>query len=115
MAEIITSDVKWKVGERGNQIFFIYDSDGKALHDLTGMTYNFKIWDEGTDPPSLIGGGPCAIVGDPTNGEVEYPVTATDTDTEAEYLGEIVEDLGAVEKRTNTFKVEILPSSKDLV
>lgn len=114
MAEIITSDVKWKVGERGNQIFHIYDSDGKAKHDLTGMTYTFKIWDEGQTPPALIGGGLCSLV-DAVNGICEYPVKASDTITEAEYSGEIVEDIGAVEKRTNTFKVEIIPSSSGLV
>jgi hypothetical protein len=114
MAEIITENILWKVGERGNQQFEIYDSDGKARHNGTGHTYDFKFWDDSTEPFTLIGSGVCAVV-DAVNGKYEYPVKASDTMNEAEFAGELIEDLGAVEKRTNTFKVKIEPSSKDAV
>lgn len=113
MAEIITPDVLWKVGERGNQVFHLYDSDNETPHNGTGHTYTFRIWDESVEPNVLKGGGLLSAV-DAVNGIYQYPVTATDTDTEAEYLGEVIEDFGSVPKHTNTFKVKVEKSSTGL-
>ena len=109
MGKFIVDDVKWKKGEEGLQKVNLFESDGITVRDLTGNTYEFKFWKRGSG--ILQGGGSAVISGDPLLGILDYTVLATDTDTINNYIGEIIENPGAAELRSETFKVLILESS----
>ncbi|MGH9992737.1 MAG: hypothetical protein ACREBU_22760 [Nitrososphaera sp.] len=106
MADLIISNVVWKKGERGNQRLIIYDSDGTTKHNLTGHSYTFKFWKDGAS--SNKGSGSLTII-DAVNGEAEYAVLITDTDTVNRYIGEIVET--DTNLKTSTFAVEVLETA----
>jgi len=104
MAELIVDDITWKKGEKGKQQFEIHDSDGK-LRDLTGNTYTFHFWAP-TDTPVDKGTGSVSIV-TALSGLAEYTVLAADTDTVEEYFGEIIENPGTDDLKSNTFSVSV--------
>lgn len=105
MADLVVSQVVWKKGERGNQRFIIYDSDGVTKHPLTGHSYTFTFWKPGASQNK--GTGSLTII-DAPNGEAEYAVQTTDTDTADSYEGKIAET--DTNLKTKTFPVLVLPS-----
>lgn len=110
MADLVVSDVVWKKGERGIQKFFIYDSDGKTPHSLTGHNYTFKFWKNGES--TLKGSGNLSIISAP-GGEADYSVQAGDTGGDLKttefYVGEIIENDTLL--KTDTFKVTVEKSA----
>ena len=109
MANLVTQSVVWKKGERGNQRFIIYDSDGTMARTLTGNTYTFKFW--AADSASNKGSGSLTII-DGANGIAEYAIQSTDTDTVDAYRGEIIENSGtSSELHTSTFDVIVLAAA----
>lgn len=109
MGEFIVENVHWKKGEEGLQHFILYESDGVTRRNGTGKTYNFAFWKR--KATSLKGSG-ALVPTDIVNGEYDYTVVATDTDTEFDhYLGELIEDPAGTKLRSNTFKVFVAPSS----
>ncbi len=109
MGEFIVEDVHWKKGEEGLQEFHVFESDGTTIRDATGKTMNFAFWKKNST--AVKGSGACTILGDPTNGEWTYPVSASNTDTEEEYKGELIEDPIATKLKSETFKVIVGESS----
>lgn len=96
MAEQTLLYVVWKKGETGNQKFIIKDSDG-SVRNLTGHNYTFKFWSIGA---SVNKGSGSLTITDAVNGEAEYAIQAADTNTEARYVGEIIEN-DTAQKTTN--------------
>ena len=111
MAEIIVEDVDWKKGETGVHKFIIFESDGVARRDGTGLSYTFKFWKaRGT----VLKGSGSLTATDEVQGEYDYTVVATDTDTIEKYIGEIIEDPAGDKVKTDTFKVNVAESSEGL-
>lgn len=111
MGEFIVEDVHWKKGEEGLQHFILCESDGITPRNGTGKTYEFKFWKRGA---SVVKGGGSLVPTDIVNGEYDYTMQATDTDTVLDsYLGELIEDPNGTKLRSNSFKV-IVEDSSDL-
>lgn len=108
MGQFIVGNIKWKKGERGKQLFILFESDGVTRRNGTGFDYEFKFWKKGA---SATKGGGSLIAIDAVNGEYEYILTATDTDTVDDYLGEIIEDPNNSKARSETFDVDVEESS----
>ncbi len=108
MGEFITESVHWKKGEKGDQQFILFESDGTTRRDGTGLTYEFQFWKKNAS--SLKGGGALIAV-DEAQGEWSYTVLAGDTDTVEEYIGELIELPLGVALRSETFDVEVSESS----
>ncbi len=108
MGEFIVEDVKLKKGEEGIQKFIIFESDGITRRNGTGNTYEFKFWKRGSG--TLEGGG-ALVPTDITQGEFDYIVLATDTDSINNFIGEVIENPGGTKLRSETFKVLVTESS----
>lgn len=109
MGEFIVDDVKWKKGEQGIQQFILFESDGITRRDGTGKDYAFSFWKRGAQV--LKGTGTLSPT-DTVEGEYNYTVIATDTDTVFDhYLGELIEDPSGTKLRSESFKVIIEESS----
>lgn len=108
MAELIVEDIEWKKGEEGLQKFIIYESDNNTRRNGTGKSYEFKFWSKYTKTLKDNGS---LVATDEVNGEYDYIVKAADTDTVGEFLGEIIEDPDGAKLRSNTFNVNVNPSS----
>lgn len=108
MGEFIVEDIKWKKSEEGLQHFILFESDGKTRRNGTGKTYNFAFWKRGAT--SVKGSGSLTVT-DAVQGEYEYTVTASNTDTIDDYIGEIIENPGSTKLRSETFNVDVEESS----
>ena len=109
MGEFIVDDVKWKKGEQGIQQFILFESDGISRRDGTGKTYDFSFWKRGAT--SLKGTG-ALVPTDTVQGEYDYVVISTDTDTVFDhYLGELIEDPATAKLKSESFKVIVEESS----
>ena len=108
MAEIITDNIKWKKGEEGLQHFILFESDGVTRRNGTGKTYSFSFWKH---RDTVLKGTGTLVPTDITNGEYDYTVISTDTDTIEEYIGELIEDPSTTKLKSNTFKVDVEESS----
>ena len=108
MAEIIVEDVKWKKGEEGIQKFILFESDGVTRRNGTGKTYEFKFWK--ARQITLKGSG-ALVPTDIANGEYDYSVQSTDTDTINDYIGELIEDPAGAKLKSNTFVVNVEEAS----
>ena len=109
MGEFIVENVKWKKGEQGIQKFILFESDGVTRRNGSGKSYNFAFWERGA---TTVKGSGSLVATDAPQGEHDYTVTATDTDTILDhYIGEIIEDPGGAGIRSDTFKVFVEESS----
>ena len=110
MGEFIVEDVHWKKGEQGVQKFIIFESDGVTRRNGTGLTYSFAFWKDGA---ATIKGSGNLNATSAAQGEHDYVLQSTDTDTVYEFLGELIEDPAGTKLRSETFKV-IVEKSSDL-
>jgi len=109
MGEFIVEDIKWKKGEEGIQKFILFESDGITRRNGSGKTYNFAFWKQGA---AVVKGSGVLTATDAPQGEHDYTVTSTDTDTILDhFIGEIIEDPGGADARSETFKVFVDESS----
>jgi len=109
MGEFIVEDIKWKKGEQGLQHFILFESDGKTRRNGTGKTYNFAFWIRGA---AVVKGSGSLVATDTVQGEYDYSLGTTDTDTVLDhYIGELIEDPASAKLRSETFKVEVEESS----
>ena len=108
MGEFIVENVTWKKGERGLQSFILFESDGITRRDGTGNSYTFAFWKRGAT--AVKGSGTLAAT-DEVQGEYDYTVLAADTDTIDDYIGEVIENPGSNNIRSETFKVDVEESS----
>ena len=104
MGELLVDDIIWKKGETGDQQFEIHDSDG-TLRNLSGNTYTFHFWVPDETPEDKGTGGLSLV--DALNGLAKYTLAATDTDTVETYDGEIIENPGSDDLKSNTFTVYV--------
>jgi len=108
MGEFIVEDVKWKKGEEGIQQFILFESDGITRRNGTGKSYNFAFWKRGST--TLKGSGSLTVT-DALQGEHDYVVIPANTNTIDDYIGEIIEDPGGTNLRSETFEVKVEESS----
>ncbi len=108
MGEFIIEDIKWKKGEEGIQHFILFESDGTTRRDGTGNTYTFAFWKRGA---SSVKGSGTLVATDTVQGEYDYTVTASNTDTIDDYIGEVIENPASTNLRSETFKVDVEESS----
>lgn len=108
MGEFIVEDIKWKKGEKGLQSFVLFESDGKTRRNGTGKTYNFAFWKRGA---IVVKGSGSLAATDAPQGEHDYTVLAADTNTIDDYIGEVIENPGTDDLRSETFKVSVEESS----
>ena len=108
MAEFIVGDIKWKKGELGLQRFNLFESDGETPRNGTGVTYTFAFWKKGA---TAVKGSGSLIAVTPANGEWDYQILATDTDTIDDYIGELIEDPTGAKIRSESFAVSVEESS----
>jgi len=108
MAEIVIDDVEWKKGEVGVQKFILFESDGVTRRDGSGKTYIFSFWKSRS---AVLKGSGTLVSTDAVQGEYDYTVVATDTDTIDDYIGEVIEDPTGDKLKSNTFKVDVAESS----
>ena len=106
MGEFIVEKVNWKKGEIGLQNFVIFENDGVTRRNGTGKTYSFAFWKRGT---ATLKGSGALVATDEVQGEHNYVVVATDTDTIDDYIGEIIESPNNL--RSETFEVDVEESS----
>ncbi len=108
MAQIVVDDVEWKKGETGVQKFIIFESDGITRRDGSTHSYVFSFWkSRGT----VLKGTGGLVSTDAVQGEYDYTVVASDTNTIDDYVGEIIEDPVGDNLKSNTFKVDVAESS----
>ncbi len=108
MGEFIVQNVQWKKGEKGDQQFILFESDGITRRNGSTLSYEFQFWKK--NATSLKGGGTLIAI-DADQGEWSYTVVAGDTDTVEEYIGEIIEEPSGVALRSETFDVDVGESS----
>ncbi len=108
MAEIIVENVEWKKGETGIQKFILFESDGVTRRDGTAHSYIFSFW---KSRGAVLKGTGVLVSTDAVQGEYDYTVIATDTDTIDDYIGEVIEDPSVFKLKSNTFKVDVAESS----
>lgn len=108
MGEFIIEDVKWKKGEEGLQHFILFESDGTTRRNGTGKSYTFAFWKRGA---TSVKGSGVLVATDTVQGEYDYTVTPSNTDTIDDYIGEIIEDPTGTNLRSDTFNVDVEESS----
>ena len=108
MAEFVIENIEWKKGELGIQRFIIYESDGVTRRNGSGKAYDFKFWKA---RGNVLKGSGTLVATDTVQGEYNYLLVATDTDTINDYRGEVIEDPSTNKLKSNTFKVDVAESS----
>lgn len=108
MAEIVIDNVEWKKGEIGIQKFILFESDGVTRRDGSGKSYKFSFW---KSRGNVLKGTGSLVSTDAVQGEYDYTVIVTDTDTIDDYIGEVIEDPTGDKLKSNTFKVDVAESS----
>ncbi len=108
MGEFIVKNVQWKKGEKGDQQFILFESDGVTRRNGTGLAYEFQFWKKNA---TVLKGGGALIAVDAAQGEWSYTVIAGDTDTVEEYIGELIEEPLSIALRSETFDVDVSESS----
>lgn len=106
MAELVVDDITWKKGESGTQNVQVFQSDGIARKNLTGIALTFKMWLPGASANKAT--ATCSHT-TASSGETAFTVSdSTMTNAVGDFLGEFSGDDG---EKTNTFNVKVKKSA----
>ena len=105
MADIIVADCRWKVGEKGDQEFHLFDSDGETVRNGSGKAYKLYFWL--VDATTLKNSALLTAI-DALKGKWKYALQTSDNDAVAEYDAEIEEEPTGTILTSNTFKITVM-------